>query len=86
MFINQDHVNNIIKKPPLRTGHQSTTGADACSEDTRPEQAYCIIRSSQMQAEHLFSAGCYFYTQNQKGWYIWHEERNTRSFRTDSDQ
>lgn len=50
-----------------------------------PTQAYCIIRSSQMQAEHLFSAGCYFYTQNQKGWYIWHEERNTRSFRTDSD-
>ena len=50
-----------------------------------PTQAYCIIRSSQLQAEHLFSAGCYFYTQNQKGWYIWHEERNTRSFRTDSD-
>nr|DAY49311.1 MAG TPA: hypothetical protein [Caudoviricetes sp.] len=28
-----------------------------------PKQAYCIIRSSQTQAEHQFSAGCYFYTQ-----------------------
>ena len=25
-------------------------------------KAYCIIRSSQMQAEHRFQAGCYFYT------------------------
>ena len=39
-----------------------------------------------MQAEHLFSAGCYFYTQNQKGWYIWHEERNTKSSQMGSDQ
>lgn len=52
------------QKPPLRTGYQPTTGADACSEDTRHKQAYCIIRSSQTQAEHPFPAGCYFYTQN----------------------
>lgn len=47
-------------KTPLRTGYRLTTGANACSEDTRPEQAYCIIRSSQTQAEQLFSVGCYF--------------------------
>ena len=28
-----------------------------------------------MQAEHQFSAGCYFYTQNQKGWYIMAKKR-----------
>nr|DAT44425.1 MAG TPA: hypothetical protein [Caudoviricetes sp.] len=32
--------------------------------NNRPRQAHCIIRSSQTQAEHQFSAGCYFYTQN----------------------
>ena len=32
--------------------------------NNRPQQAHCIIRSSQVQAEHPFSAGCYFYTQN----------------------
>lgn len=31
--------------------------------NNRPRQAYCIIRSSQTQVEHPFSAGCYFYTQ-----------------------
>lgn len=31
-----------------------------------PTQAYCIIRSSQLQAEQMFYAGCYFYTQNRK--------------------
>ena len=32
-------------------------------DDTKsPKQAYCIIRSSQTQAEQTFLAGCYFYT------------------------
>nr|DAJ21053.1 MAG TPA: hypothetical protein [Siphoviridae sp. ctoD011] len=30
--------------------------------NNRPRQVYCIIRSSQTQAEHQFHAGCYFYT------------------------
>ena len=57
------HIHIFVNlKPPLRTGHQSTTEAETCSVDTRPKQAYCIIRSSQTQAEQTFLAGCYFYT------------------------
>ena len=33
-----------------------------CSEEQSTTQIYCIIRSSQVQAEHQFHAGCYFYT------------------------
>lgn len=40
-----------------------TPERQVCSADTYPRKAYCIIRSSQTQAEHQFSAGCYFYTQ-----------------------
>ena len=39
-----------------------TPERQVCSADTYPRKAYCIIRSSQTQAEHQFSAGCYFYT------------------------
>ena len=35
--------------------------------NNRPQQAYCIIRSSQVQAEHTFHTGCYFYTQKPYG-------------------
>lgn len=28
---------------------------------------YCIIFGNSLQAEHLFLAGCYFYTQKKKG-------------------
>ena len=53
----------IPGKPKLKTAPPfSGAATQLLWMNNRPRQAYCIIRSSQVQAEHQFHAGCYFYT------------------------
>ena len=53
---------NKCKKQKNRPSATNTRAANIAPKSICPKQAYCIIRSSQTQAEHTFSAGCYFYT------------------------